>query len=119
MHGLFSGIQLSDEAHERRQNPARFRSVKSLDGPAELFGHRPRHLRHTSNRSGSIQLRSGFSEERDHIQECRFDPGTSSPDPLPTHSLAAPPARSVRVGASLRSRFRLPAARSAGQGISL
>jgi len=39
MHGLFAEIQISEEAHERRQNPARFRSVKSLNGPAELFGH--------------------------------------------------------------------------------
>ena len=60
MHGLFGEIQISAEAHERRQNPARFRSVKSLNGPAELFGHRRRHLRQTSKRSGSTQLRSGF-----------------------------------------------------------
>src|SRR5713101_2228404 len=45
MHGLFGEIQNSEEAHERRQNAARFRSVKSLNGPAELFGHRRRHLR--------------------------------------------------------------------------
>ena len=38
MHGLFGEIQISEEAHERRQNPARFRSVNSLNGPAELFG---------------------------------------------------------------------------------
>src|SRR3984893_12500034 len=36
MHGLFGEIQISEEAHERRQNPARFRSVQSLKGPAEL-----------------------------------------------------------------------------------
>ena len=60
MHGLFGEIQISEEAHERRQNPARLRSVKSLNGPAELFGHRRRHLRQTSKRSGSTQLRSGF-----------------------------------------------------------
>jgi hypothetical protein len=28
--------------------PARFRPVESLNGPAELFGHRRRHLRQTS-----------------------------------------------------------------------
>src|SRR5687768_17159833 len=28
MHSLFSEIQISKETHERRQNPARFRSVK-------------------------------------------------------------------------------------------
>ena len=60
MHGLLGEIQISDEARERRQNPARFRSVKSLNGPAQLFGHRPRHLRQTSKRSGSTQLRPGF-----------------------------------------------------------
>jgi hypothetical protein len=58
MHGLFGEIQISEEAHERRQNLAR--SVKSLNGPAELFGHRRRHLRQPSKRSGSTQLRSGF-----------------------------------------------------------
>jgi hypothetical protein len=61
MHGLFGVIQISEEAHERRQNPARFRSIKSLNGAAELFGHRRRHLRQTSKRSGSTQLRSAFS----------------------------------------------------------
>src|SRR5713226_7974579 len=60
MHGLFGEIQISEEAHERRQNPARVRSVKSLNGPAELFGHRRRHPRQTSKRSGSTQLRSSF-----------------------------------------------------------
>jgi hypothetical protein len=48
MHGLFREIQISEEAHEGGQNPARFRSVKSLNGPVELFGHRRRHLRQTS-----------------------------------------------------------------------
>src|ERR1700736_1377845 len=61
MHGLFGEIQISEEAHQRRQNPARFRPVKGLNGLAELFGHRRRHLRQASKRSGSIQLRSGFS----------------------------------------------------------
>src|SRR5262245_40534681 len=59
MHGLVGEIHISEEAHERRQNPARFRSVKSLNGPAELFGYR-RHLRQTTKRSGSRQLRSDF-----------------------------------------------------------
>src|SRR6516225_12382448 len=59
MHGLFGEIQISEEAHERRQNPARFRSVKSLNGPAELFGYRLRHLRQTSKPDGSTQLRLG------------------------------------------------------------
>ena len=52
MHRLFGQIQVSEEAHQRRQNPARFRPVKSLNGPAELFGHRRRHLRQASKRSG-------------------------------------------------------------------
>src|SRR5262249_5363756 len=57
MHGLFGDIQISEEAHERRQNPARFRSVKSLDGLAELLWHR-RDLRQTSKRIVSRQQRS-------------------------------------------------------------
>src|SRR5580693_8432946 len=61
MHGLFGEIQISQEAHQRRQNPARLRPVKGLNGLAELFGHRRRHLRQASKRNGSIQLRSGFS----------------------------------------------------------
>src|SRR5262245_62152017 len=68
MHGLFGEIQISQEAHERRKNPARFQSVKRLNGPAELFGHRRRHLRQTSKRSGSTQLprggRSDLSADR-------------------------------------------------------
>src|SRR5262249_24986832 len=51
---------VSQQAHERRQNPARFRPVKGLNGPAELFWLRRRHLRQASKRNGSIQLRSGF-----------------------------------------------------------
>jgi len=61
MHGLFGEIQISEEAHQRGQNPARFRPVKGLNGLAELFGHRRQHLRQASKRNGSIQLRSGFS----------------------------------------------------------
>ena len=60
MHRLFGEVQVSEEAHERRQNPARFRPVESLNGPADLFGHWRRHLRQTNKRSGSAQLRSGF-----------------------------------------------------------
>src|SRR5262249_12015731 len=60
MHGLFGEIQISEDAHERRQNPARFRPVKGLNVVAELFGHRRRHLRKASKPNGSIQLRSGF-----------------------------------------------------------
>jgi hypothetical protein len=36
VHGLFGEIPISEEAHERRQNPSGFRSVKSLNGPAEF-----------------------------------------------------------------------------------
>jgi len=61
MHGLFGEIQISEKAHQRRQNSARFRSVKSLNGPAQVFGHGRRHLRQTSKWSGSTQPRSGFS----------------------------------------------------------
>src|SRR5258705_9588853 len=60
MHSLFGEIQVSEEADERRQYPARFRSVKSFNGLAELFGYRPRHLRQPNKRSGPTQLRSGF-----------------------------------------------------------
>ena len=60
MHGLFGEIQISEEPHERRQNSARFRSVKSLNGPAELFGHKRRHLRQISKRTGLEQLRSSL-----------------------------------------------------------
>ena len=60
MHGFFGEIQISEEAHQRRQNPARFRPVKGLNGLAESLGHRRRHLRQASKRHGSIHLRSGF-----------------------------------------------------------
>ena len=39
VHRLFGEIQISEEAHERRQNPARFRPVESLNSLAERFGH--------------------------------------------------------------------------------
>ena len=45
MHGLFGEIEIAEETHERSQNPARFRPVKGLNGLAEWFGHRRRHLR--------------------------------------------------------------------------
>src|ERR1017187_6572279 len=61
MHGLFGEIQISEEAHQRRQNPARFRPVKGLNGLAELFGHRSRHLPQARKPHASIQLRSGFA----------------------------------------------------------
>jgi hypothetical protein len=38
MRGLFGEIQISEQVHERCQNPARFRPVKSLNGPADLSG---------------------------------------------------------------------------------
>ena len=60
MHRLFGEIEIAEETYERSQNPARFRPVKGLNGLAELFGHRQRHLRQASKRNGSIQLRSGF-----------------------------------------------------------
>ena len=41
MHRLFDQVEVSQQAHERSQNPARFRPVKGHDGLAELFGHRP------------------------------------------------------------------------------
>jgi len=40
MHRLFGEIQPFEDAYERRQNAARFRSVKSLNRPAALSGHR-------------------------------------------------------------------------------
>ena len=55
MHRLFGQIQIPEQAHERRQNPSRFRPVKILNGPADLFRHR-RHLRQISKQSGSTQL---------------------------------------------------------------
>jgi hypothetical protein len=45
MHGFLSQIEIAEETHKRGQNPSRFRPVKGLNGPAELFGHRQRHLR--------------------------------------------------------------------------
>ncbi len=63
IHELLAEIpdeRLVAEAHERRQNSARFRSVKSLNGSAGLFGHGRRQLRQTSRRSGSTQPRTCF-----------------------------------------------------------
>ena len=43
VHGLFGEIQISEEAHERRQHPARLRAVESVNGLSELFGRRRWH----------------------------------------------------------------------------
>jgi hypothetical protein len=56
MHGLFGEIQISEKAHERRQNPARFRSVKSLDSRAELFAPRRWHYVKLTNGLARKQL---------------------------------------------------------------
>jgi hypothetical protein len=68
MHRLFGEIQISEKAHERRQNSARFRPVKSLNGVADLFGERRRHLRQTNKRTGSTQLRSAFRNKYRNIE---------------------------------------------------
>lgn len=46
--GVAVALEDVADAAEHRQNPAGFRSVKSLNGPAELFGHSRPHLRQTS-----------------------------------------------------------------------
>jgi hypothetical protein len=46
------------------REPGRFRPVKSLNRPPELFGHRRRHLRQSSKRSGSTQPRGRLIVER-------------------------------------------------------
>ena len=61
MHGLFGEIEIAEQAHQRSQNSARFRPVKSLYGPAQLFGHTLRHPRHTSRETESTQLRVASS----------------------------------------------------------
>src|SRR6185312_8224251 len=38
VHGLFGEIEIAEQAHQRRQNSARFRPVKRLYGPAHIFG---------------------------------------------------------------------------------
>ncbi len=60
VHRLFGEVQVSEKAHERRQNPARFRAVESLNGSAELFGRKRRHVRQPSKRRRWTQLPSGF-----------------------------------------------------------
>jgi hypothetical protein len=60
MHGLFGKIEISEQAHQRRQNPARFRPVKSLNGPAELFGPRGRHHAKLAKGVARQQLCGGF-----------------------------------------------------------
>ena len=47
-HGLFGKIEIAEQVHQSHQNPARFGSIKSLYGLAQLFGHTLRHPRHTS-----------------------------------------------------------------------
>ena len=61
MHGLFGKIEIAEQAHQSRQNPARFGSIKSLYGLAQLFGHTLRHPRHTSRETESTQLRVASS----------------------------------------------------------
>jgi hypothetical protein len=56
-------LVISEEADERRQNPARFRSVKSLNGLAELFGHRRRFFALYSCRNAT----TGFSREARNV----------------------------------------------------
>ena len=45
MHGLFGEIEIAEQAHQRRQNPARFRSVKSLYGLLNVRAHRDMHAK--------------------------------------------------------------------------
>jgi hypothetical protein len=61
MLGLFGEIQISEEAHQRRQNPARFRPVEGLNGLAEFVRAQAPAYTKLANGNGSIQLRSGFS----------------------------------------------------------
>ena len=43
VHGLFGEIEIAEQAHQRSQNSARLRSVKSLYGPTQIFGRIRRH----------------------------------------------------------------------------
>ena len=61
MHGLFGKVEIAEQVHQSRQNPARFGSIKSLYGLAQLFGHTLRHPRHTSRETESTQLRVASS----------------------------------------------------------
>src|SRR5580700_11590390 len=61
VHGLFGEIEIAEQAHQRSQNSARFRSVKSLYGPTQIFGRIPRHACQTSKRTGSTQLQLAVS----------------------------------------------------------
>src|ERR1700692_3466656 len=56
VHGLFGEIEIAEQAHQRSQNSAGFRPVKSLYGPTQIFGRIRRHACETSRRTGSIQL---------------------------------------------------------------
>src|ERR1700736_1718248 len=48
VHGLFGEIEIPEQAHQRRQNSSRFRPVKSLYGPTQIFGRIRRHACQTS-----------------------------------------------------------------------
>ena len=61
MHGLFGKVEIAEQVHQSRQNPARFGSIKSLYGLAQVFGHTLRHPRHTSRETESPQLRVASS----------------------------------------------------------
>jgi len=56
MHRLLGKVQVSEEAHESREYPARFRPVERFYGLAELFGHWRRHLRKASKRKRRTQI---------------------------------------------------------------
>src|SRR5215472_3282637 len=57
VHCLLGKIKITQQADQSCQDSSRFRSVKSLNGLAELFRHR-QHLSQTSKQSGLTQLRS-------------------------------------------------------------
>src|SRR5258708_37250845 len=57
VHRLLGEIKISEQAHQRSKNPARFGPVKRLYGSAELFGNILRHARQTNKRTYSTQLR--------------------------------------------------------------
>src|ERR1700722_4755329 len=59
VHHLFGKIEIADQAHQRSQNSARFRPVKSLYGPTQIFRRIRRHPCQTSKRIGSTQLQLG------------------------------------------------------------
>jgi hypothetical protein len=61
VNDLFGEIEIADQAHQRSQNSARFRPVKSLYGPTQIFGRIRRHACQTSKRIGSTQLQLAVS----------------------------------------------------------